>query len=387
MHKLIILFVLFSFSICEAAPAIDSISGTVEDGQPIVISSTGTNFTTKATAAPIRWDDYDNYTTGQSLATATSWWVDVDRTNKIVISIDNQRTGSSKNLYAHSDYTDGMSTSYKNSIGFSTTGKILISLWMRFDWGVADPDLDTIHQIKTWRIPSDTESNGNVVYPDFAHFSHSQVASDQTYFQNHRGSDSNSQYFTHDYITDNTWFQMTLEVDMGTAGVADGNWKAWLGKIGSTFSTIVQSNVEVMNSGEDDIDSFKFDNYIGNCDDGGGPTECVSPDTEVNIYYDDIYIDNVWNRVEIGNNSVYANCTQREIQIPTAWSTSEITVTVNQGAFSNGIAYLFVIDSNGDISDAEELTFVAAEESTLTTINTTGTTGVNPTGTTTISAE
>jgi len=61
-----------------------------------------------------------------------------------------------------------------------------------------------------------------------------------------------------------------------------------------------------------------------------------------------IYADDTWSRVMLGNDPTYSSCTIIEPQIPSAWSTSSITVTVNQGALEDGTAYLFVFDSNND---------------------------------------
>ncbi len=66
----------------------------------------------------------------------------------------------------------------------------------------------------------------------------------------------------------------------------------------------------------------------------------------VNCYrfFDDIYIDNTWSRVILANNSNYENATITEPQIPTAWSTNSITITVNLGKLTGNSAYLFVFD-------------------------------------------
>jgi hypothetical protein len=75
-----------------------------------------------------------------------------------------------------------------------------------------------------------------------------------------------------------------------------------------------------------------------------------------NVYFDDIYIDNTWARVEIGNASTYSACTKREIQPAVRWSDSSIDITLNQGSFStlNGL-FLFVVDSNGNASSGVPL--------------------------------
>ncbi|MGH7411746.1 MAG: PASTA domain-containing protein, partial [Candidatus Methylomirabilis sp.] len=65
------------------------------------------------------------------------------------------------------------------------------------------------------------------------------------------------------------------------------------------------------------------------------------------VHMDDIYVDNTWSRVMIGNASTFAASTVREIQIPSVWSVNSITFTVNLGAFAClDNAYLFVVDVN-----------------------------------------
>jgi len=51
-------------------------------------------------------------------------------------------------------------------------------------------------------------------------------------------------------------------------------------------------------------------------------------------------------RVEIGNNSNYASCTDRAICGPTSWSSSSITAKCNVGGLGGGDWYLFVINGN-----------------------------------------
>ncbi len=73
-----------------------------------------------------------------------------------------------------------------------------------------------------------------------------------------------------------------------------------------------------------------------------------------NPYFDDIYIatgTGAQARVEIGNASTYAACTNLTIVTPTSWSASSITGTVRQGAFTTGqSAYLYVTDANGNVN-------------------------------------
>ncbi|MFH1380062.1 MAG: hypothetical protein ABII23_07275, partial [bacterium] len=69
------------------------------------------------------------------------------------------------------------------------------------------------------------------------------------------------------------------------------------------------------------------------------------------VYYDDVYIDNTQTRVEIGDKQTWNSCTQREIQMPTAWSDTSIAITVNRGSFDQcKTYYLYVVDANGNVN-------------------------------------
>jgi PKD repeat protein len=64
-------------------------------------------------------------------------------------------------------------------------------------------------------------------------------------------------------------------------------------------------------------------------------------------YFSDIYLDYTLQRVILANNATLASATVREVQIPSAWSDSSITVSVNLASFTSGTAYLFVFDATG----------------------------------------
>jgi hypothetical protein len=66
-------------------------------------------------------------------------------------------------------------------------------------------------------------------------------------------------------------------------------------------------------------------------------------------YFDDMYVDTTFSRVMLGNRDSYSAWTILEPQIPSAWSDSSITVTVNQGALPSGEkAYLYAFDANNN---------------------------------------
>ncbi len=62
------------------------------------------------------------------------------------------------------------------------------------------------------------------------------------------------------------------------------------------------------------------------------------------VDYGEVYIDSTPQRVVIGNNAIYANCTKLELQRPTSWIDGEIIITMNNGEF-NDVAgnFLYVL--------------------------------------------
>ncbi|GAB6909888.1 exported hypothetical protein [Desulfosarcina cetonica] len=337
---------LFS-NVCHAAPVISSVSDTVKNGE--IISINGSSFGDKLNANPIRYDDFEGMTVGDTLDKATGWWSVVEHTYKPMISSDNQRNkDSSKNLKCYSKDSQN-SIAYKNNIGFANTGKILFSTWVRWDWG--NVTYDSRYQIKSWRIPASVASNGGVTYPDFAAFNwwyDKNGGYSVHYVQNHLGEDSgsNTEYFNSNVLRQDRWYHIMIQADMGTPGKTDGSWWIWTSSadFSSIYSKITQENCLVMVEGSNLLDAVKLDNYL---DDGDGT---------LTLYWDDIYIDNSWARVEIGNASSYDNCTHREIQIPTSWSSDSISIKINTGSFNSGDGvYLFVVDSEGNTSSGYKI--------------------------------
>ena len=84
---------------------------------------------------------------------------------------------------------------------------------------------------------------------------------------------------------------------------------------------------------------------------------CSTPrGSPASMMWDDVYVDGSQARIEIGDSPTYASCTHREIQIPETWSSAQITFLSRHGSFQAGdIAYLFVIDSLGNVSAGHQI--------------------------------
>jgi len=74
------------------------------------------------------------------------------------------------------------------------------------------------------------------------------------------------------------------------------------------------------------IDEIRIGGYFNRGDAG---TQC-DPIDNARIYTDNVYIDNTWQRVELGDNPNYS-IANREIQIPQSWQDDSIVAKLNKG--------------------------------------------------------
>jgi hypothetical protein len=97
-------------------------------------------------------------------------------------------------------------------------------------------------------------------------------------------------------------------------------------------------------------------NYAGSTDPVGGTQRTIAIGGYARMqgyssnwrYYDDVYVDTTLSRVVLADQKVLNQATIIENQIPSDWSDSSITATVNLGKFTQGqTAYLFVVDASG----------------------------------------
>jgi hypothetical protein len=88
-------------------------------------------------------------------------------------------------------------------------------------------------------------------------------------------------------------------------------------------------------------------------------------------YFADVYVDTTLSRIMIGNASTYSACTILEPQIPSAWTSSSITATVNLGSLVGADAkYLYVFDSANTPSAGY---FLSSDQPGSCTLSTSGT--------------
>lgn len=146
------------------------------------------------------------------------------------------------------------------------------------------------------------------------------------------------------------WYRVEFFIKASSAyGATDATGKIILHNPGTSISQSY-SLAGVLGYGLGDTRQYRwhvFQNYQGN---GYGYHPTICPTCTTSVWMDDLYISNSPKRVEIGNASTWAACTQREIQPPTSWADTSIAVKLNAGTLTLVGSYLYVVDGTEEVS-------------------------------------
>jgi hypothetical protein len=317
-----------------AVPTITGVSGTLAHGGSLTI--TGSGFGTKSSAAPIKYDDFDN---GALNTTIANGW-DVLHASNITYSNTVLRPNSTRSArsFAACGETGNFGFIAPNPNGIHTS-TLYLDWWARADWTTTFP---TNYKIMRLFLRDVGQK------PDYVF----------------NGLNGQSWILTSEFPTQPSeppyWNQYTWAQISQLAGT----WihYRWYGKIGDPvtggglhylWTNKPGGNVEyqmVDDPGRSTNwrwiqpgDPTTFNAVLfGNATQG----LCNS-----NIYWDNVYVDNTLAHVAIANASTWAASTRNEVQPATAWNDGAITVTLNQGGFTslNG-PYIYAFDSAGNVS-------------------------------------
>jgi hypothetical protein len=214
---------------------------------------------------------------------------------------------------------------------------VFISFWTWFEWA------DVPTQIKLWRIENYIPSDGGIKW---ANYHHEDV--DSHYYQRNGVGCPGSSYGTSLHPDDGAWYQVKFQADQSSPNVADGSVEIWHSHTNGTGAPMVKVN--------------DVHNVITTCVPEGwdnvmiGET-CTGTICTATTHFDDVYIDNTWQRIELCDNETWNNRRKCEMQIPQTWQDNSIKFTANQGTFTNGTtAWIYVIDENGNVSSGYPIT-------------------------------
>jgi hypothetical protein len=349
-------------SIAFSAPAITSVTGTLTNGQSITISGSG--FGTK-TAAPLI-SSYDNATSANNFHSGSIGGGWSTPQGSVSLTTNTPRTA----LY-QSDYkaTYNPNAGEYQTIGYdrgTADAVTYSSFWHYRDYSACHISTGGGDNNKLYRIYA--SGSGSMPTPYFGVRTNGTGTCDVTYI----GGDNllshtytaaydplsgykNSGAGLLDYDIGESWplqqwVHFEVLVQWGTTNAGDGIVTIW--RNGQTIMRLTGVGL-VATGAPNDSRLTRWGLVSGGMSAAG------------NEYLDQLYFDNTQARVFVSNSANLAaswpdiaTTNHKEIQVPSAWSASEITLTLNTGTFTNHTTdgrYLYVVDSSGAISNAYDL--------------------------------
>lgn len=320
-----------------AAPTITSFNGSVSKGSSITIN--GSSFGTKSTAVPIKYDFFENGT-----GTIKNGWEYSISTDNPVYNSNEPRSGSA----SHIRCTHGGASRfwYYNNAPLPS---LYVTYWMRMKCSEGS-SLGLTDNYKLLQIRNSYPGTTSD-YPEISVLAKPSamvnIAGEGAQYLTWASNNKIAKYWS--LFSTDVWVRFEYYIkESSMNGFDDGTviMNIQYGE-GNKFTQIINEHTETnISGGTKHFETVVFDAFAR------------TNGTVITNDYDDIYIDNTQARVEIGNEPVWSNCTHREIQIPTQWSSNSIIMTINKGSFSNGeSAYLFVIDGNGGVSNGLPIVF------------------------------
>ena len=318
------------FSHIYAAPSINSVVGTVSSGQTITI--TGLNFGTKATAAPLLWDNFESVVPGQVITgklpvVGSAWTTYTSGSTVPVYDSAINKTGSTRSsradYYLKPDY-DVCLTKNVNT----TTGS---ELFFSYYWYYHKRSTRYADNNKPWMVWG--PGGLPMAYVGYGDPALGDGSSRYALQDNPYPSNSNLWGSSDLSNLNDKWVRIDVYLKQSAPNTANGVLQYWVNGVLDISKT--SAITRTSNSTWDTILLGGF----------------IRQNQPIQIYIDDVYIDNTRARIEIGDAATWTACKRKDIQRSTSWSSNTITAVVNQGSFtSSSGAYLYVIDSNGSVN-------------------------------------
>lgn len=315
-----------------AAPVIQQVSGTLNQNSTVTISGSG--FGSKATAAPLRWDDFEAGAVGQAL---TGWDIGSTNADSLPKYVNKSRLGTTGSKSAHQHFAPGQYNSDIGIYGYSSR-KFYVSGWVSGST-VGSPS----RNVKLVGFRGGPPGDWDYPYGRLDQWPDNGGGS--KYVTDCDGNDMAQDWDMPGLIiADGKWHRFETWIDLGTPNGNNGVYSTWKDTVewGKTLKgTFIKSSGCTFTN-------VHIQAYYAT-DTGTNPG--------ADYYWDELYVDTTRARVELGNAPTWAACTHREIQVPSAWSTNSIAFKVNKGIFSTGQqAYLFIVDENGNPSSGYPIT-------------------------------
>lgn len=324
----------------SAQPVVTNVSGSWTQKGSITIQ--GTNFGTKPTAAPTIWDDcsgtsiYDLWTGGWPSGSVNSTYNIAYRTPINGVPLPHNRI--TKYLAGAHGESGGADAGYdvmvwKNRT-ISGTAYTYASWYYRTDpkWVFGLGFGDDNFKNYAWSNGGEPYA-GQYMYVEYnPRFTCATCTNGSWAGHFGWGADATNLY--------QQWVKVEMEIKWSQG--SDGSAKVWdNGRLVINYAGVTdKDNVDALMTGTSRTDAI-----------GGYGRDYPSPTNW--RYFADLYLDYSIARVILGDAPTLSASTRREVQIPTAWSNSSVSVSANLGAFADGsTAYLYVVDGSGRVNTA-----------------------------------
>lgn len=336
VRRVLIVMVVFVWSAGVAlggTPVIVYVSDPLVDGSTLVINGSG--FGTKAVAAPLKYDDFEQGFEGQELE---GWRIIGDGAGQIPHYSNEARQAGSA-LAARCAFGDGQSLSAFGLNEPADLSTIYLDFWVYISETARASSNFKLYMLNTGPLtglPKQSLRFKCGAFGEEAAFVAEGVNSDGA-------GRSSAKTAWPTGAANNRWSHLQVFLRQSDAGVGNGLLKVWL-------------------DGENLLERTDyFSRGIENSDDwrnvwlGFYRSPMISPACDASgdatVFFDNVYVDTTQARVELGNSPDYESCSHREVQVPTAWSDTEVVVTVNAGSFRDqDEVWVFITDESGVVA-------------------------------------
>lgn len=328
---------------CLAAPQISEVMGTVAHGQQAQI--TGAGFGPKSPAKPFLWAPFDGSSSPSPLGIKTSW--DAIQNMTYAAGEGYASTGAIKSTGISQTAPNAIWTARVDASGFAWNNygqKMYLFRRVKRNF-----DINSSMNWKIFRVWSNV--NGANGYPDYyiatsnGDVGVEGVNTTGTYPYGTEVQNPNEPRLAAVRGKANVWRTEEILAKANTSATAtDGEFYHYVlgfglaGKIPYTDYMLHYFRIRDSDSQASMTRAYPIHGVMNN----------YAADPSWVYWADDVYMDNTWARVMIGNAPKLADCTYLEVQIPYEWGDGKVGVTVNLKSFPESEPrYIFVVDANG----------------------------------------
>ncbi|GAB6144241.1 hypothetical protein [Desulfocicer niacini] len=346
LTRVIFLLVFLAWTNALAEPAIDNMSGSFTSGDTATI--TGSQFGSHDLKIEWRGNEIEAGQAGTILTSQGRWYYERQPNSSWAAPVYSTAHAHSGKQSLEVDLTSKWQGAlrYDSGTGVAPDSSLFVSWWVYLSDMVGDG------QWKMFRINWQNDIQDD--YPQMVMFNW--YNANQLIVRPGPETSSNTKYVYPSYPdVSGKWYRMDVIIKESSLGRDNGSLSTFThdpeSRMAVKRSTL--SNIMTYHSGDRRHRWFLWQNYVGN------------GMNSLKVFLDDIYIQTgTQARVEIGDDDNWADCTWREIQVPTSWTDNSISFQVNSGAFTDGqTAYLFVVDSDGNPSAGQPITIGSGSRS------------------------